>query len=481
MMRRAALYARVSTASQAHEDRSSLAAQRAAYLRRCTERGYTPTTEFQDVESGRSLQRRAYQQMLTTARKRELDVIVVTFLDRFGRNEREILRRVLELEELGVEVDAVHDDTREFILLALTAWKAGEESRRIGERTKIASAQAVKRGVAMGRAPFGYRKHVEVAEDGRRSGFRLVADPRTAPIVRDVFDWYARDNLSQLQIARRLNGLGVPSATGSVWTGEGVRYLLRRPAYAGEFVWGEARVQGAHEALVSLETWEATRARLAVKAGLPAGRTQSSPYLLSGLFFCGHCGRRMEGNTTSPRGHYYRRYRCATYRKSRACSVPNYHHAERVEGSVIAALSDILGDLDLLRETATERAEGLRAQLSTAEARLSSVAERFTRNMRMFDQGVIANEEQLAIANGELAGEQEGLGREIARLRAEVRDAESRFTSLEEWPQRSQSFADYTETLEPPARKALVQQLVSRVEISDGDTVPRVTLRVPSS
>ena len=480
-MTRAVLYARVSTAAQATEDRNSLAAQRSAYLRRCAELDYTPTAEYQDVESGRNTRRPAYQQMLTAARRGDFDVIVVTFLDRFGRDEREILRRVLELEGLTVEVDAVNDDTSEFIMLALTAWKAGEESRRIGLRTKLASAQAVRNGVPMGRAAYGFVKQAEVDAHGRhKNSYRLAADTNAAPVVRNIFEWYARANLSLMQIARRLTTLGVPAATGGSWTGESVRYVLRRPVCAGDFVWGETVVRDAHEPLVARELWEAAQARLEVKAALPAGRTQVSPYLLSGIFFCGHCGNRMEGNTTSPRGHRYRRYRCATYRKSRACSESNYHHADRVEEAVVGAVSDVLGDLDVLRDTAAVQTQALDGQLETAERLLATLGERFARNMRMFDEGTIVTEEQLAIANGELAAEQASVETEIARLRADLRGVESRFANLEEWPRRAQSFEAYLATMDAIQQKVLVQQLVSRVEIRGGE-VPGITLRVPSS
>ena len=98
----------------------------------------------------------------------------------------------------------------------------------------------------------------------------------------------------------------------------------------------------------------------------------------------------------------------------------------------------------------------------------------------MFDEGTIVTEEQLAIANGELAAEQASVETEIARLRADLRGVESRFANLEEWPRRAQSFEAYLATMDAIQQKVLVQQLVSRVEIRGGE-VPGITLRVPSS
>ena len=53
------------------------------------------------------------------------EVIVVQFLDRFGRNPREILRRYWDLEEHGVAVIATDEDIQEELLLLIKAGMAG--------------------------------------------------------------------------------------------------------------------------------------------------------------------------------------------------------------------------------------------------------------------------------------------------------------------------------------------------------------------
>ena len=58
------------------------------------------------------------------------DVIVVQFLDRFGRNPREILQRYWELQDAGVSVVATDEDIKEELLLLIKAGIAGAESRR---------------------------------------------------------------------------------------------------------------------------------------------------------------------------------------------------------------------------------------------------------------------------------------------------------------------------------------------------------------
>jgi len=50
------------------------------------------------------------------------NVIVVQFLDRFGRNPREILRRYWELEEAGVKVVATDEDIGEELVSTPQSW-----------------------------------------------------------------------------------------------------------------------------------------------------------------------------------------------------------------------------------------------------------------------------------------------------------------------------------------------------------------------
>ena len=55
---------------------------------------------------------------------------MVKFLDRFGRNPREILRRYWELQEHGVTVVATDEDIQEELMLLVKAGMAGAESRK---------------------------------------------------------------------------------------------------------------------------------------------------------------------------------------------------------------------------------------------------------------------------------------------------------------------------------------------------------------
>ena len=118
-MKRAALYARVSTDRQADADRNSLPAQREAFNAHCARQGYAPAGEYQDVQRGSVVSRREYQRLLAAVRAGQVDVIVVTFLDRFGRDEWEIMGRIGELRGLGVDVEATEESLSSFLEVSI--------------------------------------------------------------------------------------------------------------------------------------------------------------------------------------------------------------------------------------------------------------------------------------------------------------------------------------------------------------------------
>ena len=78
---RAALYARVST-----HDQHTLAMQMDALREFATRRGWTVTDAVEDIASGAQSYRPKRQALLKAAKQRQLDVILVWKLDRWGRS-----------------------------------------------------------------------------------------------------------------------------------------------------------------------------------------------------------------------------------------------------------------------------------------------------------------------------------------------------------------------------------------------------------
>ena len=93
---RAGIYARVSTS-----DQQTIPLQIRALREYVTRRGWTVAMHVKEVGSGAS-QRQLREKLLAAARRREIDVVLVWRLDRWGRSVTDLLATLQELEHLGV-------------------------------------------------------------------------------------------------------------------------------------------------------------------------------------------------------------------------------------------------------------------------------------------------------------------------------------------------------------------------------------------
>jgi putative DNA-invertase from lambdoid prophage Rac len=93
---RVALYARVST-----HDQQTLPLQIRALREHAAKRGWTIVAQIKEIGSGAS-QRELRETLLATARRREIDVVLVWRLDRWGRSVTDLVSTLQELQHLGV-------------------------------------------------------------------------------------------------------------------------------------------------------------------------------------------------------------------------------------------------------------------------------------------------------------------------------------------------------------------------------------------
>lgn len=93
---RVGLYARVST-----HDQQTIPMQTRAMREYAARRGWRIALQVKEIGSG-AAQRENREQLLETARRREIDVVLVWRLDRWGRSVTDLLATLQELEHLGV-------------------------------------------------------------------------------------------------------------------------------------------------------------------------------------------------------------------------------------------------------------------------------------------------------------------------------------------------------------------------------------------
>ena len=149
-MLRAGLYARVST-----NDQQTLPMQSRALREYAARRGWTVSLQVREVNSG-AAKREAREKLLEAARRREIDVVLVWRLDRWGRSVTDLLATLQELEHLGVGfvslTEALDLTTPAGRAMAgLLAVFAAFEREILAERTRAGLAHARQNGKRLGR------------------------------------------------------------------------------------------------------------------------------------------------------------------------------------------------------------------------------------------------------------------------------------------------------------------------------------------
>ena len=145
-----ALYARVST-----YDQNTLPLQIQAMRKYVASREWTIVTEIKDTGSGAS-SRPEREALLKSARRRDVDVIVVWRLDRWGRSVTDLLNTLQELNQLNVGFISITEaldltTATGRAMAALLAVFAEFEREILRERVKAGIAHARSEGKAHGR------------------------------------------------------------------------------------------------------------------------------------------------------------------------------------------------------------------------------------------------------------------------------------------------------------------------------------------
>ena len=150
-----AIYNRVSTDKQ---DTANQGSQLQAFAEK---QGWTVVKTYDDVITGGSHVRPAFDQMFADAKERKFELVLFWSLDRLSREGTEwTLRRLRELAECGVgyrsHEEQYLDTTNPLneVFISFKAVMAVEEKKRISQRTKAGLASAKARGVVLGNKPL---------------------------------------------------------------------------------------------------------------------------------------------------------------------------------------------------------------------------------------------------------------------------------------------------------------------------------------
>ncbi len=302
--RHAVVYVRVSSKEQEKEG-FSIPAQLKLLRDYALAEGIEVVEEYVDVETAKQSGRFSFGRMVNYFHQHpEACTILVEKTDRLYRN----LKDWVTLDELDLEIHFVKEnvvlssDSRssEKFMHGIKVLMAKNYIDNLSEETRKGMTEKAEQGIWPSCAPFGYRNIV--GENGKKI---IEKDPDLAPVVLQVFEWYATGRYSGRDITQMAREAGLAfRKTGRPIPQSTIFKMLNNSIYTGSFTWNGKTYQGTHEPIVSRELWDRVQA---VLGGRYVNRNRKTKYnfAFTGLIRCGHCGCSMVAELKKSRYIYY--------------------------------------------------------------------------------------------------------------------------------------------------------------------------------
>lgn len=351
-MKTAAAYIRVSTDDQIEYSPASQLEKIREYAKR---NDYILPDEFIYMDegiSGRHTEKRAaFNLMIGTAKQKPkpFDAILLWKFSRFARNrEDSIVYKSMLRKQCGIDVISISentgDDKMSVLIEAMIEAMDEYYSINLSEEVKRGMNEKASRGEIVTIPSFGY-----TVKNGK-----YVPDPETAPIIKKIFSDYL-NGTGLITIARQLNDLGCRTRRGNPFENRTIKYILQNPVYIGKIRWNpqgktnyrehfnENTVEGHHEPLIDIETWENVQAKLNTRAQVKYMRTTDpkEPFMLQGLCRCSACGATLTRSISQS-------VQCYAYAHGK-CKISHNINLKKLNAAVIEGLkqASITGDFHL--------------------------------------------------------------------------------------------------------------------------------------
>jgi site-specific DNA recombinase len=397
-------------------DRNQLAVnrQREDLLKLCaTKKGWDDPIEYCDdnISAKKGSKRPAWDELCRDIRDGIIGRLAVWDDDRLRRTVRDgedfidlADEHHVKLANVGGDVDLSTAQGRMFFRMKGTI--ASYEIEHKSARQKRANKQRADAGRPWVTRPFGYTRKVIKDKDGKVIEAWLEIEEGEAEAIRKAC--HALLNGATLwSIATDWNKKGLKTSKGYLWEGSKVRLALLRPSNAGLAVHDGEILDGvgldvrhreipeagglavrdgeipdgetpAPEPIIERDTWEAVRKLLSDPKRF-TGRSMARKHLLSGLAYCGECGKRM-GTVARPTKTGGKRviYQCKNF----GC-MKIVRDLAKTDALVIDIITSRLADPEAARKLAkpTVDTKALHEQIDTLRKLITATREEYNEGL----------------------------------------------------------------------------------------------------
>ena len=452
--------------------------------------GYYIEKIYHEIVSGETIQARPQMQELIkdcyAGKYKGVLVIEVTRLSRGNQGDAQTILDCLKYSNgnRGVQIitptkvyDVAHSpDDEEYMEFEL--FMSRREYKMIQKRMERGRIQAVVEGNYMGSyRPYGY----DILKT--RTGRTLVPNEEESTIVKNIFEWTVKENMTPGKIAKRLNALNVPTYSGDVeWSISTIKTILTNPVYMGKVRWNDRMkvktmvngelvtsrprsnhtqqymlYDGKHKAIIEADTFHAAEKRF------HSDKTKGNLKLqnpFAGLLYCQKCGRTMayrgykNRENTEPR---------LIHPPSDLCKVKSAMEKD-VTNAVVHSLGLYIEDFKLKvdnlpqtdENTILGQIEGIEKEIRKTEKKLS----------KLFDAW-----ESDTITDNEFVKRKAVNTEKIETLKREIENLESSIPEKEDYEEKIMAFSDALEalkdkTLEADIKKEYLKRIIEKIDFS---------------
>lgn len=448
---------------------------------------------YQEIVSGETIEARPeIQQLIEDCYAGKYRGIIIVEVSRLSRGNQGDAQKILDCLKYGNRnngvlvitpsktYDIAHNpDDSEYMEFEL--FMSRREYKMIKRRMDRGKEQAVVEGNYMGAyRPYGY----DILKT--KAGRTLIPNDEEAPIVKFIYEWAIKENLTPFKIAERLTSMGVPTYSGdSEWSKDTVKTILTNPTYTGKVRWND-RMQvktmvngelvtsrprsnhtdhfmlydGKHQkhALIDEETFNKVGERF------HSDKTKANLKLinpLAGLLVCAKCGKVLayqpykhhKGNT-SPR---------FTHKQSSVCKVKSVI-ASDVMNAVIHSLKLYIEDFQKKVDNLPDVDENtIQAQIDGLEREKTKIKKKLNKAFDDYEDGVYS-------AN-EFVERKTKHNQKLESIQKQIEELENSIPEKDEYEEMILMLSDtlsavLDETLDADVKNAYLKQVLDRIEFS---------------
>ncbi len=458
-----------------------------------------------DGYSGVDYNRPDFQKMMESVKNKEINCIIVKDFSRLGRNFIETgkyIERIFPF--MGVRFISVNDDydsTRSRTIsdsLTVSVKNLINDAYCRDISSKIRSHLEIKRKKGQCIAPFaayGYQKD-------EKNKNQLVVDEESAAVVREIFkrklegfsaqaiaDWLNRQDILSPMEYKLSKGSHYSSTfkrkDRAQWTAVAVFRILKNPVYIGTLVQGKrstpnykvkklfdvpkeqwVSIPDSHEAIISRATFE--RVTELLLADTRTAPSQNCIYPLSGLVYCGDCGRSMVRKNNSRAEKPYIYYVCSGHKNREGCKTSHSIRDAALEGAVLIALKEHITAILNIEDTLKRIAElpYTSREVKKAEAKIQVRQQEIEKYQRYrmklhedYTDGLLSREDYIAFGKRYDTKKKEA-EEAVQHLKAEIENLVNGNTGEQQWISH---FKEY-QNIDGLTRKLTVA-LIDRIEV----------------